>query len=56
MVELDVTNSNPTINGVYFDFRGYAAELSFSGEIKKVVCLATGKDVTEEFKIKYGQK
>ncbi|MCK4089826.1 hypothetical protein HCY66_06980 [Acinetobacter radioresistens] len=53
MIELDVTDSTINMNGVEYDFRGYKAELKFSGEIVKVVCLKTGKDCTKNFQDKY---
>lgn len=55
-VELELNDSSTTLNGVFFDFTGYHAELKFSGKIEKVICLKTGKDCTEEFKKKYKQK
>lgn len=53
MIELNMTDSSCNMNGIDYDFRGYKAELKFSGEIVKVVCLKTGKDCTKEFQDKY---
>lgn len=55
MSELEMNNSTGSINGIKFDFRGYNAELTFSGRIVKVTCIKTGKDCTSEFKKKYNQ-
>lgn len=53
MIELTTNNSIGKLNGIEYDFRGYNAELKFNGQIVKVTCIKTGKDVTEEMKRKY---
>lgn len=56
MIELEMTDSTTKLNGIEYDFKGYKAELKFSGKIVKVTCLKTGKDCTQDFKQKYNQK
>lgn len=53
MIELEMNDSTGKINGIEYDFRGYKAELRFSGQIVKVTCIKTGKDCTQEFKDKH---
>lgn len=55
MVEVKVNSAKVTIKGRSFDFTGYTAELGFDGDIKKVIEIKTGSDVTKEFRQKYGQ-
>lgn len=51
---IDIKNSkNCTFGGKTYDFTGVHAVLSSSAEIQKVTCLETGKDLTEEYKLKY---
>lgn len=52
---IEMNNSTGSINGHKYDFTGYNATLSFDGKIIKVIEIKTGKDVTQEFKEKYGQ-
>lgn len=55
MVEVKVNSAKVTIKGTSFDFIGYIAELGFDGDIKKVIEITTGSDVTKEFRKKYEQ-
>lgn len=55
MSSIEMIDSTATFNGKYFNFKGYEAELTFTGMIIKVTCIKTGKDCTEEFKKKYNQ-
>lgn len=43
------------IGGKRFDFSGHIAELTCNGLIIKVVRMSDGKDVTNEFKVKYNE-
>ncbi|SSS75974.1 hypothetical protein [Acinetobacter baumannii] len=52
---IEMNDSTGSINGHKYDFTGYNATLNFDGEITKVIEISTGKNVTEEFKEKYGQ-
>lgn len=56
MIELEMIDSTCGMNGIEYDFRGCKAELKFNGDIVKVTCLKTGKDLTQEYKEKYGVK
>ncbi|MFL4393578.1 hypothetical protein RJ729_01840 [Acinetobacter pittii] len=52
---IEMNNSTGSINGHEYDFSGYNATLNFDGKIIKVTEIDSGKDVTQEFKEKYGQ-
>lgn len=56
MIDLEMIDSTCGMNGIEYDFRGCKAELRFNGDIVKVTCLKTGKDLTQEYKEKYGVK
>lgn len=43
------------LNGKIYDFSGVHVIIGFDMKIEKVTCLKTGSDLTQEYKIKYGE-
>lgn len=53
---IDIEDSKDVnFGGKTYDFTGVSATLGSDLKIKKVTCLKTGKDLTEEYKKKYGE-
>lgn len=53
---IDITDSKDcTFNGKTYDFSGVHAVLGSNMRIQKVTCLKTGRDLTQEYKKKYGE-